>query len=42
MRWENIELDHVRPLSSFDLKDIEKIKQAAYLTNIQPLPATDK
>ena len=41
MGWKNIELDHVRPLSSFDLKDIEQLKEAAHYSNIQPLLAKD-
>ena len=41
MNWLNIHLDHVRPLSSFDLKDIEQLREAAYYTNIQPLLAKD-
>ena len=41
MKWNNIELDHVRPLSSFDLKDIEQLKEASHYSNIQPLLAKD-
>ena len=41
MDWLNIHLDHVRPLSSFDLKDIEQLKEALHYTNIQPLLAKD-
>ena len=41
MNWDNIHLDHVRPLSSFDLKDIEQLKEASRYTNIQPLLAKD-
>ena len=41
MNWGNIELDHVRPLSSFDLSDIEQLKEAAHYSNIQPLLAKD-
>ena len=41
MNWDNIHLDHVRPLSSFDLKDIEQLKEASHYTNIQPLLAKD-
>ena len=41
MDWLNIHLDHVRPLSSFDLKDIEQLKEASHYTNIQPLLAKD-
>ena len=41
MGWKNIELDHVRPLSSFDLKDCEQLKEAAHYSNIQHLLAKD-
>ena len=34
---ENIELDHVRPVSSFDLTDSEQLKEASHFSNIQPL-----
>ena len=37
MSWENIELDHVRPLSSFSLTDPDQLKDAAHFSNIQPL-----
>ena len=41
MSWNNIELDHVRPLSSFDLSDIEQLKEASHYSNIQPLLTKD-
>ena len=41
MNWNNIELDHVRPLSSFDLTDPEQLKEAAHFSNIQPLLKSD-
>ena len=37
MNWGNIDLDHVRPLSSFDLTDPEQLKEASHYSNIQPL-----
>lgn len=44
MAWDNIgewHIDHIRPLSSFDLTDIEQQKQAFHYTNQQPLWAID-
>lgn len=46
MTWENYgykgwHLDHIRPLSSFDLTDTEQLRHAAHYTNIQPLWAID-
>ena len=41
MTWESIDLDHVRPLSSFDLTDSEQLKEACHYTNIQPLLKSD-
>ena len=41
MTWESIDLDHIRPLSSFDLTDPEQLKEAAHYTNIQPFLKSD-
>lgn len=46
MTWENHSLrgwhiDHIKPLASFDLTDIEQFKQACHYSNLQPLWATD-
>jgi hypothetical protein len=40
MSWENrksFHIDHIRPLSSFDLTDPEQQKAACHWTNLQPL-----
>ena len=41
MTWENIELDHIRPLSSFNLTDPDQLKEASHYSNIQPLLKSD-
>lgn len=44
MTWDNYgkgsdkwNIDHIRPLASFDLTDPIKFKQAVHYTNLQPL-----
>lgn len=41
MRWENYGdewvVDHIHPLSSFDLTDNKQIRRACHFTNLQPL-----
>ncbi len=46
MTWENYgrhgwHVDHIRPLSAFDLTDVSQLKVACHYSNLQPLWATD-
>ena len=46
MTWENWNntgwhIDHIKPLSKFNLTDINQIKEACHYTNLQPLWAKD-
>jgi hypothetical protein len=46
MTWENWSvngwhIDHIKPLSSFDLTDTEQLKEACSYNNLQPLWAKD-
>ena len=44
MTWDNYgqwHIDHITPLSSFDLSDSQQLKQACDFTNMQPLWAKD-
>ena len=37
MSWKTFDLDHVRPLSSFNLTDLNQLKESSRFSNIQPL-----
>ena len=42
MTWDNWKfdgwhIDHIKPLSKFDLTDPEQLKEAVHYTNLQPL-----
>lgn len=46
MTWDNYghktwHIDHIKPLSSFDLTDPKQLKEACHYTNLQPLWAKD-
>jgi len=44
MTWQNHgkwHIDHIKPLSSFNLNDEKELKMACHFSNLQPLWATD-
>ena len=41
MNFNNIHLDHIKPVSRFNLNDEEEFKMCCHFTNFQPLLAKD-
>ena len=41
MNWNNIHLDHIKPISLFDLNSHEEFLDCCHYTNFQPLLAED-
>ena len=39
--WDNIEIDHVKPVSLFNVSNNAELKEAFNLKNIKPLPKQD-
>ena len=41
MTFDNIHIDHIKPLSRFDTNNMEQLKLCCHYTNLQPLLAVD-
>ena len=41
MKEQGFHLDHIKPISKFNLEDKEQIKKCCHYSNIQPLLAID-
>jgi len=41
MNWNNIQIDHIKPVSIFDLDDAEEFLKCSNYTNLQPLLSSD-
>jgi len=41
MTWDNIHIDHIKPVSRFNLDDEEEFNKCCHYTNLQPLLAKD-
>lgn len=41
MNWENIHLDHIKPVNAFTLDDENEFLDCCHYTNFQPLLAKD-
>ena len=40
MNWDNIHLDHIKPVNPFNLNDNEEFLKCCHYSNFQPLPTT--
>lgn len=41
MQWNNVHIDHIKPISSFDLSDSEQQRVCFHYSNLQPLSAIE-
>jgi hypothetical protein len=41
MTWDNIHIDHIKPVSLFNLDDEEEFLDCCHYSNLQPLISTD-
>ena len=41
MTFDNIHIDHIKPVSRFDTNNMEQLKLCCHYTNLQPLLAVD-
>ena len=41
MTWDNIHIDHIKPVSRFNLDLEEEFNKCSHYTNLQPLTAKD-
>jgi len=41
MNWDNIHIDHIKPVNAFDIDDEEEFLKCCHYTNMQPLLAED-
>lgn len=41
MTLDNVHLDHIKPVTCFNLDELDELKRCCHYTNIQPLLARD-